>query len=1392
MACKVLVNDAVKRFLVGVPAQERQRVRKAFEFLENGLWEGGLRVKKLKGLSGKVVLEGRLNRGDRILFTLGSQSGSAIRDLLIYVWALVPHDHVEAKARAVFPEAAPFLSFTEYETQTVEDVDIEMLDPSHHTQEGIEERMTTETGSQRWFLLDDREWERILLYSKDEFEIFLYLTKEQKALLEKRPPLLLSGTAGSGKTTLGVYYLLLPFLAGKRKLFVTYSRHLRNHAERLYRGLCNSIAAGEKAIPPEFLTFKELCLRLVPKGDTRFRSDREIDAFSFLPVYRRHKFAEKYDSALVWEEIRSIIKGAKPQVDATALRRLLKTLESGTAGDDIVRQLREELLGISRLSVYEKADDAFVRVLHSSLNATVQSLEKMLQEQHDPLLRALRTVVHHMEKHEADFSSPLMTLAEYEHLGRKRAPLFPHSRPEIYSIAQWYQSQLAEQGLWDEIDLTRAAIRAMDEEPGRHACDFLCSDEVQDFTDIQLSLLVRLPKNPESVVLAGDPKQIVNPSGFRWEEAKRLFYERGLAVPEIHSLTLNFRSVGNIVLLANALLQLKQELLGVRSDEKLDDWKFQGHPPYLIEKVPAEEILRHLRETGADRMILTRTEVEREFLKETLGTELVFTIREAKGLEFRTVLLWRFCSDRKTGDLWSRMLSPDAAATHEAHVRHEINLLYVAITRAQRSILIYDGPESSVIWNSNRIGDLVFRTQTAAVLEESWSTVSTAEEWKTKGDYFFENHHYRAAAECYRNANAVNDMHRASAHAQEQRRDFRSAAFHWEQIGEFEQAAEAYEKGSDPARAMSVWEILGNTERIFSCRVALLEEKKLYAELADLWEQAGRFDKAKENWHKAGRHDRLAPIYEKEKKYLDAAKSYEAFLDLRKAASLYLKAKRMEDAARCYESAGMYGEAIAIWKKRKKNDEWLRCLKKWNRPELLAQYHESHREWGAALQCYQRALNPELRTWLEKELESTPRRITDHAKRAVRLTLFNRAAEAAAAWESAKEFERAAVSYRSLHDFDSAGRCFAKIKRWKDALSVYAQSEQEFTKDFAGLRKSLWRCLSGDASGRSYVTAVAESARRDKKFHNAFFLFKQTRHFERAGDCAIAAGLQQEAVACWENAQDYAKIRDHFQNAKLYEEGARILARAFERRQNSLLNVAENLETLLDVWLTNVPESREKIAEIVESNQNAFKIEFLFRSLEPAGYYDSLKAAMVFRMGRMSDEEIRITGHGLMSEANRKLEMGDRVGAGFRFMMTGGAEKAKELWNEVAPTVRNMHCVEEAGCWEKVVALHEERKDPFYAALVASRHDTRRATALFLTSGQPLLGGEVLEKRGDYEAAFRLYQAAGAKLRAARTLEKLKRFAEAAEIYKSIGSHRKYVSCLKKVRIEPQKPQETA
>ena len=304
----------------------------------------------------------------------------------------------------------------------------------------------------------------------------------------------------------------------------------------------------------------------------------------------------------------------------------------------------------------------------------------------------------------------------------------------------------------DEIDLCRSALQLLRGSEERFTYDLVVCDEVQDFSDIQISLIFRLTRNGHNVFLTGDPKQIINPSGFRWEEVKNKFYDLGMPVPDLLKLNLNFRCVGNIVKLSNALLDLKQKLVGLSDTEMREEWKFNGRPPFLLHGMNEREVINGIQLAGAGRIVLVRNRLEQDKLKKALRTELVFTINEAKGLEFDTVFLWKIGDERRSSDLWRRIRDGEALdRSLHPHLKHELNLLYVAVTRARNTLVIYDGDAPSRVWGLDGLRDMLYRTSEKVALSEIWQTASTPEEWEKQGDYFFEREYYPAAMECYKN-----------------------------------------------------------------------------------------------------------------------------------------------------------------------------------------------------------------------------------------------------------------------------------------------------------------------------------------------------------------------------------------------------------------------------------------------------------------------------------------------------------------------------------------------------------------------------------------------------------------------------------------------------------------
>ena len=172
----ILINETFKKYLINQPAAERNKIRKQFEFLEIGGWDGGLNVKKIKGTSSnKTIFEARLDRSNRILFTLGADENDnhSEKNILIYVWGIVLHDDISLKSKTIVPQNVPFLNFTPYSQIKFDEVFFETLDNSYFTQESITKKVSDDSGSQKWHQLAEPDWQRIQLYAKNDFELFL-------------------------------------------------------------------------------------------------------------------------------------------------------------------------------------------------------------------------------------------------------------------------------------------------------------------------------------------------------------------------------------------------------------------------------------------------------------------------------------------------------------------------------------------------------------------------------------------------------------------------------------------------------------------------------------------------------------------------------------------------------------------------------------------------------------------------------------------------------------------------------------------------------------------------------------------------------------------------------------------------------------------------------------------------------------------------------------------------------------------------------------------------------------------------------------------------------------------------------------------------------------------
>jgi DNA helicase II / ATP-dependent DNA helicase PcrA len=907
----VLLHPDLYKWLRSSGRAERTRVWKTLLRLRDGHWGGGTRVKRLKGV-GRPVYEARTDSGDRLLFTVVSTALADAPGRLashLQIWDLVEHDDAERVARRNRSPEAEFL-----ELETLEQFEIDQPPPhpdaafSEVGAEGAAEWERADPllqfllppdgvlpepgegipGGVRWFLLDpavlagEEEFQRLFDAGGEELE--LKLSRKQYEILATPGPVLLAGSAGSGKTTVAAHRLAAA--AGSPNspsaLYLSYSPALVEHARMLVHDLLRSRGEDPKRNPPDFFTFGDLYRSLIPR-ELREHQARPMNEGLFREWFR--KSGRSLDAALVWEELRSILKG-------------------------------------------------------SCLSLT----------------------------------KPMLDEAAYFELGRKRAPLFIKERPEIYRIAQRYQEWLAEEGRIDRIDLCRRALAESRHHKGRR-WDVVVCDEVQDLTELEVAFVLSLCARADlsGLLLTGDTQQIVNPSGFRWAEVKRLASKaaHAKAAPPVARLRRNLRSVRPLVELANTLLLLRREVYGRTEEDDPEEAVIEGPVPIEVAG-GEEEVLGAIAGFGPRCAVLTLDDEETERLRQRLGTSRVFHVREAKGLEFETVVLWRLLTPDR--DLVDRFCRGDQRLEREPRFLRLLQHLYVASTRARRHLAVYEGAVRDPFWNLERFRGRIEPEVPESLLHLFHPTASPAE-WEREGDYFLQRGRFRQAAECFRRAGRLEREMEALALADEEVEDWSGALDLWSRLGEISRQAPLLERLGRLEEAHFLYRRLGQEREARVCELRLLERRGAWAEAAGGWEDLGLLKEAARGWERAGDETRAL---------VAGARAAEEENDWTFAGAAWLELGRYQEAARCFRRAGN-GAQTAL---------------------ALALHHEASGDWARAAAAFRCAGQAE-------KAARCRARAQEEAGRPER---------AARTWEGLGETERAVVLYAQAGEWQAVAR----------------------------------------------------------------------------------------------------------------------------------------------------------------------------------------------------------------------------------------------------------------------------------------------------------------------------------------------------------------------------------
>ncbi|NWS71047.1 TRNK1 protein, partial [Crotophaga sulcirostris] len=514
---------------------------------------------------------------------------------------------------------------------------------------------------------------------------------------------------------------------------------------------------------------------------------------------------------------------------------------------------------------------------------------------------------------------------EYKKLGRKRSPNFTEDRSEIYHLFCLYEQIRSQRGYFDEEDLLynlSQRLSKLSELPW--SIHEFYGDEIQDFTQAELALLMKCINDPNAMFLTGDTAQsIMKGVAFRFSDLRSLFHyasknsmnkkQRVRKPKRIYQLYQNYRSHSGILRLASGVVDLLQHYFPESFDRLPKDCGlFDGPKPTVLESCSVSDLAILLRgnkrktqpiEFGAHQVVLVANETAKEKIPEELSLALVLTVYEAKGLEFDDVLLYNFFTDSEASKEWKVISSyspgsdmqvggkllielpfEDATDTQKRTpfnvemykmLNGELKQLYTAITRARVNLWIFDEDSDKrapafKYFIKRELVQVVKADEKKDLDDSMFAKTSTPEEWIAQGDYYAKHQFWEVAAKCYQKGGAAEKSKLALAH---------------------DAVLKVRSKKSSPREKQMEYMTLAKT--YLECGEPKLSLKCLF--------HSKEFRLCAELCKKLGKMKDAAVYYQKSQCYKEASECYEEIEEFDLAIKMYCHEELYEEAAKAVE-----------------------------------------------------------------------------------------------------------------------------------------------------------------------------------------------------------------------------------------------------------------------------------------------------------------------------------------------------------------------------------------------------------------------------------------------------------------------------------------------------------
>lgn len=615
----------------------------------------GVSVREIKNnRNGLRIFKLRINKGDRILFTFDTDRvRSEYRQAILFL-DYCHHDDQAMRGRMIGVSNQQVEEYLTSEESIDEFIDQQYINFDYDPNRVITRVINVETMGQ---LLDEREDKAVYYLNDEQFE----------CLAPTDAPTFIFGSAGSGKTTINIHKAFILAMQPIKIAYFTYSSYLVEDAKKLFQKILEEspeYRADELLKRVHFYHLNDYISQEVSIYQTVSYEQFRTWVIERQPLLLKQLGLGIYD---IWKEIRGIIKGMIPKewIDYRV------NMKEWSLASDLVEVIVKKGLG------HVDGEDL---VLHAE---KLYEAKTRFLDQYE--LKAV--LLMHQILDQYLLNHALIPKEIYLKLDEQYCLYSSSQRELLYELTLRYQMFLSAEGKVDENDMARQFLnRLMNQKVPLF--DFVIADEIQDLTEIQIYCLIRLARNRNNLLFSGDINQTIRPTYFHTGRIESILKTSNTHLGFIkHQLVKNYRSTKEVVDLANQVVNLRIQRLGLNKKNDYHEIPIRGeqHPIYYFDAKHPLEMVK-LIETGLNRhyvaIVVPDEEEKKNFERLTQQKGAVFTVEEIKGIEKEYIICYNVMTKYKTA--WETIINQDVM--YQNQYRYYFNLLYVALTRARHHL----------------------------------------------------------------------------------------------------------------------------------------------------------------------------------------------------------------------------------------------------------------------------------------------------------------------------------------------------------------------------------------------------------------------------------------------------------------------------------------------------------------------------------------------------------------------------------------------------------------------------------------------------------------------------------------------------------------------------------